>query len=615
MDLFKPYEFTVDTMRKKSNTESEREMKTIRFSQGDYNSGKLLPVIRHDGKEVDLSTSASVRMAFLKPDGHRVLQDCFPVNKMLGKYYVVLDTQTIAVYGKVIANLIITFENGNKLETQKFSFTVDESIMNADAVESMNELQPLDQLLETADALKKVDVPVLIDSATEVQNMKDEVAQQKDQIGILSQNEKTAKTTFQNNEQYIQRGRVTPKLIQNNAGTYFITTKKPTKKGYVRFRLREGVVTTTESQGGQGEFLRIVEVIEVAECFLMTNLPSAKSSTDIFGVSNINYVINGIGQQSIPCTSITTKTAGAWVEYQVTTPKGVREIEVLIYKSSGSSDNVNISVDGVNILTGISFMSTTSGFHKIRIPLPTSGSHTVRFTTVTSAYMTIAGVNVVNLTEFSSEYNFDYCVNIANTNGNQYVTSNGAMDYALLDSDTNLWCGSYHGGETRNRILFIFDGIGASLTDGQFKVFNTLEIEQDTNIANKVNAYSRQIFSADGERELQVVFKGDINLKTMFVNMSTTLDTFSEVVYPVQESLATVERVYLPEGTNYIIQKNPTNNQKCITILNQNKLGSTETPFIKKLAGSYCKVYNSNIQSESSFNFKGGAFRVSHIFD
>ncbi|MGV2444472.1 UNVERIFIED_CONTAM: carbohydrate-binding protein [Bacillus sp. ATCC 13368] len=378
--------------------------------------------------------------------------------------------------------------------------------------------------------------------------------------------------------------------------------------------MRSGLVTTNESQGGSGEFLRVVEVVEVAESFLMNNLPSAKSDPTIFTINNINYVLPGIGQQSIPCTGILTKTAGAWVEYQVTTPKGVREVEALIYGSSGSSANVDIAVDGVTVLAGQSFVKGTSGFYRLKIPLPTSGTHTIRFTTVTSANITIGGVNVIDLNEFKSGYSFDYNVNINNTNGNQYVATNGSMDYAFLDADTNLWCGSYHGGETRSKLVLLFDDVVGTLIDGQFKVCNIFEVEQETNIMNKINTYSRQRFASDGERELQVTFSGSINLKTLFVNMATTLDAYTEVLYPLNDNLATKDRVTLPEGCNYIIQRNPSNNQRCITVLNNNKLASSEKPFIKKLVGSYCKVYNSNIQSEVGFPFTGGAFRVSHIF-
>lgn len=611
--LQKVRELTVDTMIPRNFSQNEVDLKTYYFYQGDINSAKFLLNITHEGAEQDLSTATKVQIAFLKPDGKRVFQDCSNVNPTKGKYYVVLNTQSITTVGNVVAQIRITFPD-TVVETTKFVFSVAESIMSDEAVESSDEFPAIQKAIEAGEKLEGKDIDGIIAAGAKADAALVEVNKNKDQIGILSENT-AEKSSFQNNEQYIQRGGVSPKLIQNSAGAYLITTQKPNKQGYVRFRLKDGIVTTVESQGGKGEFLRVIEVIEVVESFFMMNIPSANSDPTIWGTSPINYVVLGKGQQSIPSASITTKTAGAWVEYQVATPRGVREIEALIYKSSGSSDNINISVDGINVLTGVSFMDATAGFRKIRIPLPTSGTHTVRFTTVKSANMTIGGVNLVDLKDYKPEYNYDYCVNVANNNGNQYVTSTGAMDYALLDADTNLWCGSYHGGETRTRISFVFDGIELTVADGQFKIFNTLEIEQETNIMDKVNTFSRQIFNSDGERELQVIFKGNIKLKTMFVNMATTLDTFTDVLYPVKDSLTATDRVYLPDGTNYVIQKNPTTNQKCITILNQKKISSKETPFIKKLAGSYCKVYNSNVQSETGFIFKGDSFRLSHIFN
>lgn len=606
------FEITVDIQKETNHTD-------IKFSQNSLNTSELNINIANGGKEFTLLDSDKIIVYFKKPDQKVVFQDkqIEVIDKAKGKINVLLTTQTLIQAGKVYGEISIEREEDGvkkRINTYDFSFEVRSSFSANESIESTNEFQVFDKILETGKVLKDVNVPALIESEKVATEAKEATVQLTNQIGILSENT-VEKSSFQNNEQYIQRGGVSPKLIQNSAGAYLITTQKPNKQGYVRFRLKDGIVTTVESQGGKGEFLRVIEVIEVVESFFMMNIPSANSDPTIWGTLPINYVVLGKGQQSIPSASITTKTAGAWVEYQVATPRGVREIEALIYKSSGSSDNINISVDGINVLTGVSFMDATAGFRKIRIPLPTSGTHTVRFTTVKSANMTIGGVNLVDLKDYKPEYNYDYCVNVANNNGNQYVTSTGAMDYALLDADTNLWCGSYHGGETRTRISFVFDGIELTVADGQFKIFNTLEIEQETNIMDKVNTFSRQIFNSDGERELQVIFKGDIKLKTMFVNMATTLDTFTDVLYPVKDSLTATDRVYLPDGTNYVIQKNPTTNQKCITILNQKKISSKEAPFIKKLAGSYCKVYNSNVQSETGFIFKGDSFRLSHIFN
>lgn len=249
-----------------------------------------------------------------------------------------------------------------------------------------------------------------------------------------------------NSEKHIPRGNISPKLIQNTLGTFFITTQRPNKNKYVRFRLKQGVVTTSGSVGGNAELLRCIEVVEVVESFVMKSVPSAEGGAGaVHGTSVINYTLPE-GSQALTCSSITTRAVGAYKEYVVTTPKGKREIDILFYGTSGSSADTDISVDGVVVLDGISLVKATSAFFLVTVPLPTSGTHTIRATTNDVKYMTIAGVDVVQLSDFAKGHSYDAVVNIGNATANQYVDSNGSMDYALLDADTDLWCGSYHGG-------------------------------------------------------------------------------------------------------------------------------------------------------------------------
>nr|WP_313897968.1 BppU family phage baseplate upper protein [Bacillus cereus group sp. BfR-BA-01329] len=103
-----------------------------------------------------------VQIAFLKPDCKRVFQDVQNVNQMQGKYYVVLSTQTLIAYGKVIAQLRFTFPNNKVIETCKLAFTVDESIMSDDAMKSTNEFPVIQKAIEAGEKLKNVDIEGII---------------------------------------------------------------------------------------------------------------------------------------------------------------------------------------------------------------------------------------------------------------------------------------------------------------------------------------------------------------------------------------------------------------------------------------------------------------------
>ncbi|MGZ7151874.1 BppU family phage baseplate upper protein [Bacillus sp. BC08] len=161
-ELLKVRELTVDTMQYKDFATKEEELKVMRFYQNDLNSAKLLINVTHDKVVTDFSTATKVQIAFLKPDGERVFQEVQNVNQMQGKYYVVLSTQTLIAYGNVIAQLRLTFPNNKVIETCKFVFAVDESIMSDEAVASTNEFPVIQKAIEAGEKLEGVDINEII---------------------------------------------------------------------------------------------------------------------------------------------------------------------------------------------------------------------------------------------------------------------------------------------------------------------------------------------------------------------------------------------------------------------------------------------------------------------
>ena len=403
------------------------------------------------------------------------------------------------------------------------------------------------------------------------------------------------------------------KAVYNEQGTIFVVTEKPNGNGYIRFRIKDNDFTTTESVGSPAELMRVFEVREAFDCFIMSNDVTSTSGDEWIDGST-NYVINDV-VQSVKTQRTSVKTAGAWVEYTVTVPRGLQGVTALIYGTEASPTDSKISVDGTDVITNLDVTDQGGAWQQVYIPIDRPGTHTIRFTTVTSSFFTIGGL-MVPLKEFVEGFSFNEILAF-HGGPNPYVHSRGAMEYALFDSDLNLWCGSYHGGEVRNRLQYLLDGKETSITEGNYLIGKTFEIEQDTRIVDKINAYSIQTFKENGTIEHSVVFDGDINLTRLFTNMSTTSDAFTGVIYPQRLNLTTEGNYRLPAGINYIVQKNPITNQKAVTILNNNMYPADKKPdpYIKLVNGAYAKVYNDNISSDVPVNFTGGNFRTIHIFE
>lgn len=154
---FKTYEINVDLVSDASTTH------TIRFSQNDRNSAKLLLTITNKGAELDLSQAEAVRISFEKSDGTRVFQnDCQPINVLKGKYQILLKTQTLSSVGNVIAQIHIE-EEDRMIDTQKFLFVVNESLASDGAVESANEFTIIQKAIEAGKTLEGVDLTTITD--------------------------------------------------------------------------------------------------------------------------------------------------------------------------------------------------------------------------------------------------------------------------------------------------------------------------------------------------------------------------------------------------------------------------------------------------------------------
>ncbi|PER27242.1 hypothetical protein CN485_20325 [Bacillus cereus] len=176
---FKTYELDVDLVNQISTKE-------LRFSQGDENSAKLIMNLKNRGKELDLSLAKAVRITFEKPDGTIVYQeDCDPIDKMKGKYQIVLKTQTLAAVGNVLCQVRIIEENG-KLDAEPFGFYVKKSLSGDEAVESSDQFPIIEQVLEAGKQLEGVDIPALVASKETAESALAKSTENTNQIGNLS---------------------------------------------------------------------------------------------------------------------------------------------------------------------------------------------------------------------------------------------------------------------------------------------------------------------------------------------------------------------------------------------------------------------------------------------
>ncbi len=180
------FEITVDIQKETNHTD-------IKFSQNSLNTSELNINIANGGKEFTLLDSDKIIVYFKKPDQKVVFQDkqIEVIDKAKGKINVLLTTQTLIQAGKVYGEISIEREEDGvkkRINTYDFSFEVRSSFSANESIESTNEFQVFDKILETGKVLKDVNVPALIESEKVATEAKEATVQLTNQIGILSGN-------------------------------------------------------------------------------------------------------------------------------------------------------------------------------------------------------------------------------------------------------------------------------------------------------------------------------------------------------------------------------------------------------------------------------------------
>ncbi|PEX97809.1 hypothetical protein CN465_06220 [Bacillus cereus] len=161
----------------------------IEFSQNNLNISELIFNITEDEKALPLNDTDKIIVYFKKPDKTVVFQDkeIEILDKAKGKIKVLLTTQTLVRAGEVNDEISIErVEDGTKkrASTYGFSFKVRYSIVSNDSIESTNEFQMFDELLE----LGKQDIPSIIASKEVAESALAKSTENTNQIGILSNN-------------------------------------------------------------------------------------------------------------------------------------------------------------------------------------------------------------------------------------------------------------------------------------------------------------------------------------------------------------------------------------------------------------------------------------------
>jgi len=380
-------------------------------------------------------------------------------------------------------------------------------------------------------------------------------------------------------------GSTSPKVIARLSDTsHRLITKKASGRGYVSYVIEKGIGTTTNSIGAPFDLRRVTNVNDYTDAWVYKHTRSGFDGnwTDYSFASEVGRPLRYWRLQSV--------TGTEWVEFDVQVDE-TGKFNMGFYSTAGSDSNAPIIVDGVEVArldltrNPNSYFTETftakTGLRKVRIG----------FSGAVGRYMMVAGVNFYQLSQadITKEYDFYSYWNTTN----DYIYNKGALDYAMVDNDTGQYCGSYHGGEVGIREEIRLDSTPTTFTtNGEFKVCKLVEFNQTTKIVDKLTSETIQRFNEDGVFDFLCNMNGNMNVSTFYNCMSTTSDSFTQLVYPKRMAID-VAQDYTIGRANVLIQENPVTNQRITTHLtlfnnDSNRNGGT---IIRRVVGGYNKIY------------------------
>lgn len=382
---------------------------------------------------------------------------------------------------------------------------------------------------------------------------------------------------------------------------YICTSKGGIKDSYVFYELRRGVTTTTGSVGGNAELLRVTSVYEGDIAW--TGRHGKLGESAVGDWTEVVYTPSGYLDANKFSRSITTGV-DLWKYYQVQ-GTGLKYItfntlfdsngraNIQFYTTPASASDLKVYIDGVLYKTQ-SLVTSAAGVY--RMPLEsTTGYHTVMVERPTTGAVNVFGVNYSDVRDSLYGGAIDGFVmwhkNVLFTN------SEGANDYAIVDSNSGLLGGSFHGGETLQQETFVIDGVvGNPLA--AITLCKTIEIRQKTLInwsSVSMNTYSTHTFKEDGGYGLDVVFNGNLITNTFYTTMHTTPESFNLIVYPNIIDLAPMSDGFKTlDRSNVVIQEDGTTGKRVyteMTLYNNDQGNIYGGATVRKVTGSYNKLY------------------------
>lgn len=399
---------------------------------------------------------------------------------------------------------------------------------------------------------------------------------------------------------------------RSGANQYYAAMPKLSESGGILVILKNGPTSVAgDSLAGNEQLLRVTGVLELIQLLAFKQYSSRSGS---WTTGNPAFGQDGSGAVNGGNAHNRTTAQNAYCEYTVTIPAdGILRIGFYGSAASSTSVEVKLSTDdfatstvidtfGINTTTGLikkQWTGITPGACKIRVTKKDSGT----------AGLNVYGPNFYDITDFDdipvgldvNAYGY-----FRTTAARNYITNAGACDYAIYNHDTDLWGGSYHGGETSQSLVMTVSGVDvSSLANGSFVAGRNINIRQSTIIDWGAGITLSPVVRTDFCRggwglHYRITGSGVGTWEDWYPVMTSTSTAFDEVTAPVSATI-TPDTVTEFGGIKNMTQRNSLTGQTIQSLWSAvNHANNTDGANVTAVTGSYNKLYDGLVVDKNS---------------
>lgn len=353
-----------------------------------------------------------------------------------------------------------------------------------------------------------------------------------------------------------------PKLINQATANFYRVFCQKKSKGYILCDLKNNVTTPADSLAVSSSDITSWRVTSVANTVdvrigFLAETASTGTWSDVNLITDIDDGwMNGDGG-----VEYQYKQASGSVDYSMTIDvptDGKATVGILL--SNSSTTDATILVDGVAVLSNISFMQATAAIRTYEFTA-NPGSRVIKVqNNLGTGLINLLGCNFARLKEANPLRSYDsFGYYRIPATYSDYITSTSANDYAIRDKDADTFGGSFHGGEGAISTTFLCDGDSVTLSVGEMKVCDSLSIPQTFTI--DFTALGGALLNCETEHEFLLggysfssSFTGAIRAESFFTTLYGINEDFDNVKFPKQATVTSVadgERIFYGNDSGY----------------------------------------------------------------